>query len=256
MPATPNPIDLAERPVREMVPDARSAGYWVENGAVVYAGYSVRGADPSTFVCIGVGPFAKDEMHCYCAGRRIKKMEVASFRALNFTFATDGSVVWCLGGQVAGANASSFLVCDDGRYIVDAQTVIPHSYAKDENAVYYYNFDGKAHVVRGADAASFSAFGDGLFGVDANSVFFDGVRMKVADRCSWRNIGGLYSADESHVFYGNRILEGADLATFRFVPSRAGFPRWAMDCHRRFDYGEPLDASEYWEEVWQRDAAT
>jgi hypothetical protein len=237
-----------------MVPDPRRAGYWVENGSVVYAGYSVRGTDPSTFVCVGVGPFAKDDRNCYCAGIRIKQMDAASFHALNFTFVSDGAMVWCLGGQVGGADASSFLVCDDGRYSVDASTVVPHSYGKDDHAVFYYNFDGKAHVVRGAEAASFSSMGDGLFGADANSVFFDGVRIKAAERSSWRQVGGLYSADGIRVFYGNRILEGADLATFRFVPSRAGLPRWAVDCHRRYDYGAALDSSEYSEEVWKQDA--
>lgn len=254
MPITPNLLDLAERSVGEMAHDPRHAGYWVEGGAVVYAGYPVRGADPATFVCIGVGPFAKDERHCYCAGKRIRQMDPASFRGLNFTFASDRAMVWCLGGQVVGADASSFQVCDDGRYCVDVSTVVPHSYGKDERAVYYYNFDGKARVVRGAEAASFSSFGDGHFGIDANSVFFDGVRVKAADRSSWKRIGGLYSADSSRVLYGNRTLEGADLNTFRFVPSRAGWPRWAMDCNRRYDYGEPLDGSKYSENVWQLDA--
>jgi hypothetical protein len=252
MAITPHPDDLVPHrlAVHPAGADDVDVTYCIENGAVVYRGSVVRHADRDSFVFYANG-FAADARAAYCVGRRLVGADPARFRPLNFTWCTDGERVWCRGGEVKGTTASEFQVCDDGRYRL-GRTVLPHGYARDRQAVWFYDFSGKARVVRGADPATFESMGDGFFGVDATQVFVDGRRHAKVRRASWRPLGHQYNTDGSAVYFGELRMDAADLASFRVVPSRSGETGWAMDRERRYRYADELRAADL--DFWIADA--
>jgi hypothetical protein len=258
MAVTPNPDDVTPQRLQQKPPDAErhEAAYWLDGSQVFFGGgYPVQRARVETFVFYR-GGFAKDERACYSQNKRLIGADPSAFRALNYTYATDGSHVWCIAGKVKDADASTFTVCDDGRYVLDRLCVVPHSYGRDSANVYFYNFDGIAHLVRGADANSFRSLGDGIFGLDQQCVFAEAQRFKGVESSSWRKLGGKYSTDGKFIYFLHYKMEVGDLATFRVVPSRWDeHTNWAMDANHRFHAGRPLSEDDPSFKYWLSDAA-
>ena len=116
--------------------------YWLRDGKVLFRHYPVKGADIASFRFY-LGAFAKDRKHCYCTSSKLTGGNGATFRALNYTYATDGKFVWALGGRIKEADAESFVVCDDGSYDLGGGTRVPYGFGKDKDRVFYYDYDGK-----------------------------------------------------------------------------------------------------------------
>ena len=258
MAVVPNPEDITPQRPQQKVPDVerQDAVYWLDGSQVFFEGdHPVRHARVESFVYYA-GGFAKDERACYCQNKRLVGADPATFRALNYTYATDGTHVWCIAGKVKGADAASFTVCDDGRHVIERPWIVPFSYGRDCANVYYYNLDGIAHVVRGADTRSFRALGDGIFGLDDQSVFAEAQRFKGVKSSSWRKLGGGYSTDGTSLYYLHYKMEVGDLATFCVVPSRwHEHSAWAMDAKHRFYAGKAFDDSDTSHQYWLKDAA-
>jgi hypothetical protein len=194
--------------------------YWVnDQGIIIWRFTPVRGAHALSFRFYR-GGFAKDERNCYCFGRRLVGANPKTFRALNFTYFTDGCFVWTVGGKLPDAEAKTFVVCDSGSYTLPSNIRAPYGYGKDAQRVYYYNFDGKTNWVRKANAMTFMSLDDGHFGKDENFVFCGHASIPKAKVAHWRKIGGDYSKDDSRVFYFNRIMGCADFESFRVIPSQ------------------------------------
>src|SRR5262245_33087791 len=87
--------------------------YWIRAGRVMFRHHPVPGAHVESFRFFR-GCFGKDRENCYCTGRRLTGGNGSAFRALNYTYATDGVWVWTMGGKVKDADAETFAVCDDG----------------------------------------------------------------------------------------------------------------------------------------------
>src|SRR5262245_40374077 len=67
--------------------------YVLRDGKVYFRGsYLLKGADVPSFRFY-LGAFAKDRTHCYCTSSRLAVGNAATFRALNYTYATDGNFV-------------------------------------------------------------------------------------------------------------------------------------------------------------------
>jgi hypothetical protein len=248
-------VDPADLVARRPAPNAAglddpSATYYLENGVLVFRGSPVRHADLDTFVFYS-SDFAKDARACYCVGRRLARADPATFRPLNYTYATDGERVWCLAGEIKGVNAHRFRVCDDGRYDL-GRSIVPHGYGCDDKAVFFYNYDGKGHVVRGADPETFESLGDGIFGIDRENVFIDGRRHVRVQRDTWKALGNYYNTDGRAILFGDRVINAADLASFRVLVSRSGEFAWARDSQRRYSHGHEL--KEYQLDLWDKDA--
>lgn len=258
MAVVPDPKDITPQRLEQRPPEAdrHVAAYWLDGRSVLFGGgYPVHHARIETFVFYS-GGFAKDERACYSQNRRLVGADPSTFRALNYTYAADRSHVWCIAGKVKGADAAAFTVCDDGRYVVDERAVVPHSYGRDSTNVYFYNFDGIAHVVRGADAKSFRSLGDGIYGLDDQSVFVEGQRLKSVASGSWRKLGGKYSTDGKAVYFLGCKMEVVDLATFKVVPSKFDVnSNWAMDANHRFHAGTPFNEDDPSYKYWAKEAA-
>ncbi len=204
--------------------DDETTLYWIRDrdGKVLYRYYPIRGVDIESFRFF-LGSFAKDRKNCYCASSKLAGGNGATFRALNFTYATDGQFVWTIGGKIKEADAESFVVCDDGvHYLGVGSRVpsrVPYGFGKDKARVYYYDFNGKPNWVRKADPASFVSLNDAHFGRDDNFVFCGAATIPKAKVQHWRKIGGYYSKDDVRVFYFNREIKDADYESFEVVPS-------------------------------------
>jgi len=194
----------------------RATQYWIRDGQLRFRHYPMKGADIASFRFY-LGAFAKDRKHCYCTSSRLAGGNGPTFRALNFTYATDGQFVWTMGGQVKEADASSFVVCDDGAHDLGQDTLVPYGFGKDKDRVFYYDFDGKPNWVRKADPKTFVSLNDGYFGKDENFVFCGAATLPKATVQHWNKIGGYYSRDDARVYYFNRQIKDADIDSFEIV---------------------------------------
>jgi hypothetical protein len=237
--------------IREFTPGTKysrvieQAQYWIRDGIVRYKDVRMRGAHLPTFRFY-LGGFAKDHKHCYANGRRLQGGNGATFRALNFCYATDGQLVWTIAGKVKDADAQSFVACDDG-YIRLAinQLRVPYGFGKDENRVYYYDFDGKPVWVRKADAGTFVSLKDGYFGRDESFVFFGAATLPGAKAAHWQKLGGHYSRDDRRVYYTNRRIMDADYDTFERVPANADYLQLAKDKNHLYWNDRIVTAEEF-----------
>src|SRR4026207_1919260 len=83
----------------------RATQYWIRDGQLRFRHYPMKGADIASFRFY-LGAFAKDRKHCYCTSSRLAGGNGPTFRALNFTYATDGQFVWTVGGPVKEGGAA------------------------------------------------------------------------------------------------------------------------------------------------------
>lgn len=202
------------------------AVYWLNDGKVVWKRSTVKDADVESFRYYA-GGWARDKNRCYRQHSPLRDADPTSFRALNFTFYTDGSSVWVLGGKIKEADASTFEVCDDGAQGLGPGVVVPYSYGKDKTRVFYYDFDGKPTWVRKASPATFESLNDGHFAKDDSFVFCGSATIPKAKVKYWSKIGEYYSKDDKRVYYFNRTVENADTASFQCLDRY-----WAKDTSR------------------------
>jgi hypothetical protein len=211
--------------IREFIPgtvhddDSEGPGYWIKDGKVMFRHWPLRGAHVPTFRYY-LGSFGKDHKHCYCTSTSLKDGNGATFRALNYCYATDGRYVWAIGGRVEGADAEAFTVCDDGSYSLGRGARAPYGYGKDRNRVFYYNYDGKPNWVRKASPETFVSLNDGHFARDANFVFCGAATLPKANVELWNKISGYYSKDDRRIYYFNRPMAQADYDSFEVVPTK------------------------------------
>lgn len=229
--------------------------YWLNDGKICYRHYPIRGADADSFRFY-LGSFAKDRKHCYCTFSRLAGGNAATFRALNYTYATDGQSVWTLGGRIKDADAESFIVCDDGSYDIGRNLRVPHGFGKDKDRVFFYDYDGKPNWVRKASPQSFVSLSDGHFGQDEQFVFFGAVTLPKAKVQQWRKLGGYYSTDDTRVFYANREIKDADVASFEVIrspiPSR-DFIQAAKDRNHYYSNDRIVDLREFEDHLYGKD---
>src|SRR5262245_41492649 len=160
--------------------------YWIRAGKVMYRHYPLAGAHAESFRFYR-GSFGKDRKNCYCTSHIFAGGNGSTFRALNYTYATDGVSVWTMGGKVKDADAASFVVCDDGVcHLQPGDLRAPHGFGKDRERVYYYDYDGKPNWVRTASPATFVSLNDGYYGKDAGHVFCGRAVLPKADVVTWR----------------------------------------------------------------------
>ena len=205
----------------------RIYGYWTDGQKVYYACYLVKGADIESFVQYE-GGWGKDKNHCYSVGIRLKGADAKSFKILNLTYAKDNSNVWTLGGIIKDADVASFEICDSGKDSLGKmsdgksglrENFVAQGYGKDKKNVYYYNFDGKPHIVKTACPETFISLGDCLFGYDEKCVFSNGLKLQKSDPTTWKKFKDLYhySKDKKNIYYFNRIIKEADAETFEII---------------------------------------
>lgn len=124
-------------------------------------------------------------------------------------------------------------------------------YSKDKNAVYYYfstSCGGVRSVVEMADTKSFRRLCEYRWGIDKHNVFYEndvvpGVnlnRLVVLYSPDTTNHFVEYIKDDRQVFYTDKLVEGADAASFHVVSGKD----WdAEDRLYKYNYGNRLVTS-------------
>jgi hypothetical protein len=240
--------DLVERTLADHFQEGNDATlYWQKpDGQIFFRHGPMKVTDPETFRFYA-GGFAKDRRHCYYVGTRLAGGNGANFRALNYTFATDGKFVWSVSGRVAGADPESFTVLDDGCLYYDEKRKARGNYgfAKDRNAVYYENSEGRTKIVRKADPATFVSMNDGFYGKDSQRVYSEYAPIPGADVHTWATIGSHYSQDCHNLYYGCHVLLDACPETFEVVSLQTY--KMARDRNRFYKSGEVVTEAEFQE---------
>jgi hypothetical protein len=222
--------------------------YWMNGGTVMCGPAEVPGADPETFVFY-VGCFAKDKRHCYFFSGKLRGANPNAFHALNFTYYKDDRFVWTMGGKVKDAIAESFVACDSGIFYL-AGRALPHSYGKDARKVFYYDFNGKPCWVRKANPETFASFDDGHFGRDDRFAFYGHAAIPKVDIGTWTKLGASsYSKDGNRVYFLNRVISSADLASFRVIPSSHGM-QLARDSNHFYWNDRVIDHDKSGAAIW------
>ena len=218
--------------------------YWIRGKQILYRHYPLSNVHMPSFRFY-LGSFAKDYKNCYCTSSRFNGGNGPTFRALNFCYATDGRFVWTMGGKIKDADAESFVVCDDGVHFLTGGGRVPYGFGKDENRVYYYDYDGKPNWVRKATAKTFHSINDGYFAKDDNFVFCGAAALPKARVEQWEKVGGYYSRDDRRVFYFNREIAAVDYDTFEVVPSGRDYLQLAKDKINFYWNDNVVDAAKF-----------
>jgi hypothetical protein len=225
-----------------------TASYWVQENTVYFRHQPVRGAHAASFRFYR-NCFAKDHKHCYCVGRRLVGANPGTLRPLSFTYVTDGSTVWALGGRIKDADATSFVACDDGVNLLSGGVRVPYGFGKDHRRVFYYDFNGTPSWVRKASPDSFISLNDGIFGKDASFVFCGAAVLPKAKVASWEKLGGYYSRDSTQIFYFNRPLPDADYDSFEVVLTDRSYIQLAKDKNHFYNNDLTIPANSFAEKL-------
>lgn len=210
--------------------------YWTDGKTMYYRLEAIKGACIENFRHFP-GWWATDGKHAYSQSTRLK--QAGTFIPLNFTYARDETNVWTLAGRIPGADAASFEVCDSGRLSQgvmlrpgskkEYESFVPYGFAKDKNQVYYYDYQGKTKIVKKAGPPAFRSLQDGYFGMDDQHVYCGAHILPKANPLTWRKLEEhyFYSRDDDRIYYFNRLIKGADAATFEVVKDDQpyGLPR-------------------------------
>jgi hypothetical protein len=252
----PRPEDIRELTPGEVYRSGdEQTQYWIQGRTVMYGDTAVRLADPDSFRFYLNG-FAKDRQHCYCVGVQLRGGSGSTFKAFNNCYATDGRLVWTLGGVVKDADVETFEVCDDGIDYLEHLRA-PYGYAKDRARVYHYDYDGKPNWVRKATPDTFHSLNDGHYARDHQFVFYGGSPLPGANPETWHKLDGFYSKDHQRIYYLNRHIKAADYATFEAVPSGIDpclFARDKNNCYFNDEIVTAEDFAKYFAQIAGKEA--
>lgn len=207
--------------------------YWWNEGSG--HGSKVIDADPATFEDLG-DDYARDAHHAFREGEIIEGADGATFRYLGKCYAVDANHVFCYDTIMSTADPKTFKV---------------HSYYFTEDAKDYY---WCGHAIHVADRNSFVFLGniddylETTWAKDRiNGYFLRGSKpVPLADYESFHSIehnevtSGAYAADKVNVYYKDRVVEGADPATFREVEFYVG-----QDKYRTYYEGNPMNVKDF-----------
>jgi len=159
--------------------------------------------------------WALDSLHVYYLDSDIKTVPVGdyrTFKALNGFYAIDAKCVYYKNNIVKGADPASFAVLK-GQY----------HYGQDRHCVYY---EAYGSAIRDLSALKHKNMEDGLwnaFHTDGKTVYNPKLMTmpKGTDFATIHKVERYrdWYADNKHVYYENRLLPGANLKTFKVLPS-------------------------------------
>jgi hypothetical protein len=188
-----------------------NTGYQQINGEWKYVtldeGYGRRenpiaGADAASFEKLGRSGFARDRSQVYYQGKPLEGADAATFENLKGSYWRDKDRVYYFDHPIEGADPGSY-------------GLLRSDWARDANNVYV-----GADPVNPKDLATFEIVNnnwarDSLWYYPAQ--YARHAPIEVLDRETFQILDGVWAKDCCRVFYFNRIVEGADPATFEVV---------------------------------------
>ena len=251
--------------------------YAVDKNHVYYLGEVLKGADPTTFK-VGKNGKAYDGKDYFIYGKPYHVADYKTFRMGKGNWDMDCKYAYYVGEDVQEEGAKRLRISDWKSF-----KGLNELYAKDNKQVYFQD-----KVVQGADAATFFTYKDNKhMGQDKTCVYYDGQPRELKDYrlLTPSNINDNYytygqsvynsellkmpsgtdlkhlqsldytdwSKDLRHVYWKNRLVKGADPATFSPLPSLLLTIDSSDDVNKDNDYGR--DATHiYYREVMLKDA--
>jgi hypothetical protein len=189
------------------------------DGELVIAQMGVVPADPRTFRPLDEH-FAVDATRVYHGDTYASVVEganPATFCALGGELGTDDQYVYWMSRTVAGVPPETFLALSAS-----------FACSCDQVLYFYRGLHGQRHIVRDrfgvkpivlarADPDTFRDIGE-LYGADARHAYYHSMPIELrGDARCFETLGMCLARDDRAVYFENRVVEGADPATFRLV---------------------------------------
>ena len=197
--------------------------YSIDKGKVYYRNKILEGANPKTAELIGFS-LLKDDKNVYYMGERIKDIKIKNFEKLGKNYWKNDNKIYYRDKKIENADIMSF-------------KVLNKDYAKDKKNVY----DGNESIGRGIkDPKTFEFLPNGiiydtLYGKDKYNVYYiENKMINCFDTYySIYGVNGInkdkaevlnewFMKDDKNIYFGGKILEGADYNTFEVLPNGNG----------------------------------
>lgn len=193
---------------------------WLEinesgSGAIV-----LEGADPSTFRVLRHWSYAKDRSHAWFDGIGIEVADVSTFESVHSYYATDSLRAYYMRWPIDNSHGPSF-------------KVIKGEWSKDRNDHHF-----RTRAIGVCDSVSFQIYRkDDLWGLDDECAYYMGKKLPLKERESFEILAGGFSKDRFTVYFEDKIVEGADSATFEMI----GKTYVGRDQYRCYIFGKPTE---------------
>ena len=197
--------------------------YSIDKRKVYYGNEILEGANPKTAELIGFS-LLKDDKNVYYMGEKIKDVKIKNFEKLGKNYWKNDNKIYYRDEKIENADIMSF-------------KVLNKDYAKDKNNVY----DGNESIGRGIkDPKTFEFLPNGiiygtLYGKDKYNVYYiENKMINCFDTYySIYGVNGInkdkaevlnewFMKDDKNIYFGGKILEGADYNTFEVLPNGNG----------------------------------
>ena len=197
--------------------------YSIDKGKVYYRNKILEGVNPKTAELIGFS-LLKDDKNVYYMGEKIKDVKIKNFEKLGQNYWKNDNKIYYRDEKIENADIMSF-------------KVLNKDYAKDKNNVY----DGNESIGRGIkDPKTFEFLPNGiiygtLYGKDKYNVYYiENKMINCFDTYySIYGVNGInkdkaevlnewFMKDDKNIYFGGKILEGADYNTFEVLPNGNG----------------------------------
>ena len=198
--------------------------YSIDKGKVYYRNKILEGANPKTAELIGFS-LLKDDKNVYYMGEKIKDVKIKNFEKLGKNYWKNDNKIYYRDKKIENADIMSFKVLNE-------------DYAKDKNNIYH----GSKSIDRGIknpETFEFlpngTVYGTTLYGKDKYNVYY--IKNEPI-RCFYscytiKEINGInkdkaevlnewFMKDDKNIYFGGKILEGADYNTFEVLPNGDG----------------------------------
>ena len=198
----------------EVLKDSIIYHYIFYNGINLYRGeshsFKVKEADPKTFKEFSK-KYAKDSLHIFYKGHKLKKRDVNSFRVLDKLITADKHGAYFDNKIMKGSHGPSFRFMED-------------NYGKDNNQMYYLGLNFYT-IFKGVDTKTAKILVcktcSNRYVTDKKQVYYQGELIKVADVKTFEVLSFEYSKDNKHIFYRDEIIKDADYNSFHILkPSK------------------------------------
>lgn len=174
--------------------------------------------------------YGADIHHVYYLGEILKGADPASFVNINDECWKDNSTVYWQGLVVKGADPRTFVPLKNG-WFKDARQ----------------GYSGFAFPMHVRDLTSFEPIAD-EWARDSKAYYASYTANTMqgevvgADYSTFRILKGSYARDRKHIYWGTRVIENADLGSFKVG---GGLNLQAKDRFRYYEFGKPVTKKEW-----------